>query len=40
MLPQVSAQIRPNNLGRRTSYRTYQKVPIPVMNVLIMNYKI
>jgi hypothetical protein len=30
MSPQFSAQIRPNNLGRRTSYRTYQKVPIPV----------
>ena len=28
--PQFAAQIRPNNLGRRTSYRTYQKVPIPV----------
>jgi hypothetical protein len=22
--PQFAAQIRPNNLGRRTSYRTYQ----------------
>ena len=28
--PQFAAQIRPNNLGRRTSYRTYQKVAIPV----------
>ena len=28
--PQFAAQIRPNNLGRRTSYRTYQKVSIPV----------
>ena len=25
-----SAMIRPNCLTRRTSYRTYQKVPIPV----------
>ena len=26
----ISAMIRPNCLSRRTSYRTYQKVPIPV----------